>query len=147
VYEGGIRTPGVAFWPGHIPQGELRTPIHAVDWMPTLCELTGTTVSDDLKWDGQSIWQLLQSPQTKLADRMLYSASPSFRAQMVRYGRWKLVVTKANEGRPASEELFDLDVDPAETKNLTTQRPDVLADMRRRLAEISSHDNDSRPTD
>lgn len=147
VYEGGIRTPGIAYWPGHIARGELQTPIHAVDWMPTLCELTGAQVKGDLKWDGQNIWPLLQNPQTKLADRTLYSAAPGFRAQMVHQGKWKFIVTRAQDDKPGFEELFDLETDPGEAKNLLQQQPDVAAEMKRQLAEISSHDNDARPMD
>src|SRR5205823_3597002 len=41
VYEGGIRTPGLACWPGKLTPAEVHTPTHAADFMPTLCALTG----------------------------------------------------------------------------------------------------------
>ena len=43
-------------WPGKLTAGETLSPMHAVDWMPTLCSLVGATPAGDLKWDGIDIW-------------------------------------------------------------------------------------------
>jgi arylsulfatase A-like enzyme len=145
VYEGGIRTPAIAWWPGHIPRGELHTPLHAVDWFPTLCALAGAKARQDLKWDGANILPLLEKPDTQLPERTLYSAAPGFRAQMVRRGDWKLVVTAARGEQPRTEELFNLASDPGESKNLAHERADVLAEMKRQLDELSSRDKDAVP--
>lgn len=148
VYEGGIRTPGVVRWPGRLEPGEIHTPLHAVDWMPTLCALAGADKpAEDLKWDGTNIWPVLAGSVESMPDRTLYSAAGGFRAQMVRHGNWKLVVTQASGKKGPSEELFDLAADLGEAKNLAAEQPAVLADMKRRLAEISARDRDAVPND
>jgi arylsulfatase A-like enzyme len=148
VYEGGIRTPGVAHWPGKLKPDLTRTPLHAVDWMPTLCALAGAKPAGDLKWDGADIWPALAEPEKAFPPRTIYSAAPGFRAQMVRHGDWKLVVTtgeskKGGKKKAATEELFNLASDIGEAKNLAAGKPDVLAEMKKRLAEISARDKDA----
>lgn len=147
VYEGGIRTPGVIHWPARLKAGEVHTPLHAVDWMPTLCSLAGAQCGADLKLDGTNIWPVLTQEQTQLPPRTLYSAAPGFRAQMVRHGDLKLVVTKGTGKKETTYELFDLASDLGETKNLAAEKPDLLAEMKQRLAEISARDKDAVAND
>jgi arylsulfatase A-like enzyme len=146
VYEGGIRTPGLASWPGKLKAAQINTPLHAVDWMPTLLALIGAKPERDLKWDGMNIWPVL-TQQADLPVRTLYTAAPGFRAQAVRHGDWKLVVThsdtKKNKATTAKEELFNLATDIGEGKNLAADRPDVFAEMKGRLAQISQRDKDA----
>jgi arylsulfatase A-like enzyme len=147
VYEGGIRTPGVVHWPGKVKPGAVDTPLHAVDWMPTLCALAGAQCGAELKWDGMNIWPVLAREQTQFPPRTLYSAAPAFRAQMVRHGDWKLVVTKGTGKKETTYELFDLASDLGETKNLAAEEPEVLTEMKQRLAEISARDKDAVAND
>jgi arylsulfatase A-like enzyme len=147
VYEGGIRTPGLASWPGRLEAGEVPTPLHAVDWMPTLCALAGAEPSGDLKWDGMNIWPVLTQQEKASPPRSLYSAAAGFRAQMVRYGDWKLIVTQGGKKKSNTQELFHLAADLGETKNLAAERPEMLAEMLKRLAEISARDKDAVPND
>nr|QEO74380.1 hypothetical protein [uncultured bacterium] len=152
VYEGGIRTPGLASWPGKLKPAEVHTPLHAVDWMPTLCALTGAKPDGDLKWDGTNIWTVVSQPTTPMPARTLYTAAPGFRAQALRHGDWKLVVTHGNakKGPPAGtakEELFNLASDLGETKDLAAEKPEVLAQMRQRLVEVAQRDKDAVAND
>jgi len=149
VYEGGIRTPGLACWPGKLAVGETSIPMHAIDWMPTLCTLAGAKVGGDLKWDGVDLWPMLTNPSKVPPARTLYTAAPSFRAQAVRHGDWKLIVTASNgkKGTKGQEELFNLATDPGEKENLTAKKPEVLKEMKERLAEISKADRDAVAND
>jgi arylsulfatase A-like enzyme len=152
VYEGGIRTPGVARWPGKLAPGEVHTPLHAVDWMPTLCALAGAKPTGDLKWDGMNIWPVLTRQEKAPLPRTIYSAGTGFRSAALRHGDWKLIVSRAAEGKKGpkqspSEELFNLASDPGETKNLAAEKPDVLADLKQRLATISARDKDAVAND
>ena len=79
-----------------VRDGEVHTPLHAVDWMPTITALAGATPAGDLKWDGVNIWPALANPDSPLPTRALYTAAPAMRAQAVRHGDWKLIVTHAN---------------------------------------------------
>ena len=147
VYEGGIRTPGIVHWPGKLQPGEVHAPLHAVDWMPTLCGLAGVRPAGDRKWDGIEIWPVLRQPKNAWPARTVYSAAPGFRAQMVRHGDWKLVVTKPGGKKRATEELFHLADDLGEKKDLAAGNPDVLSEMKKRLAEAAAHDRDAVPRD
>ena len=152
IYEGGIRVPVLASWPGKLKAGSNETPLHAVDWMPTLCALAGAKPTGDLKWDGLNIWPLLTGQASAPPARTLYTAAPGFRAQAVRHGDWKLVVTqsggkKAPPTGAAKEELFNLASDPAESKNLAAENAAMLAEMKRRLAEVSARDRDAVAND
>jgi arylsulfatase A-like enzyme len=111
--------------------------------MPTLCALAGAVPAQDLKWDGLNVWPVLTRQVKTLPPRTLYSAAPAFRAQMVRHGDWKLIVTRAAGKKGPTEELFDLAADLSETKNLAAEKPEVLAEMKQRLAEISARDKDA----
>jgi arylsulfatase A-like enzyme len=150
VYEGGIRTPGLASWPGKIAPGQTQTPMHAIDWMPTLTKLAGAK-EGDLKWDGMDIWPMLAQPGKDWPVRTLYTAAPGFRAQAVRHGDWKYVRTAANGKKAADkagdDELFNLADDPAESKNLAASQPAMLAQMKERLAAVSARDKDSVAND
>jgi arylsulfatase A-like enzyme len=149
IYEGGIRTPGLASWPGKLAVGEVHAPLHAVDWMPTLCSLVGATPKTDLKWDGMDVWPALMQPTKPLAERTLYTAAPGFRAQAIRHGEWKLIVTRegTKKNKTTGDELYNLADDPAESKNVAAMRPDIVAKMKQRLADISRLDRDAVAND
>jgi arylsulfatase A-like enzyme len=68
---------------------------------------------------------------------------------MVRHGDWKLIVTSADgkKGKAAQVELFNLATDLGEAKNLASELPDKVAEMKQRLAEISRRDRDAVAND
>ena len=123
--------------------------MHAVDWMPTLCALTGAKPTTDLKWDGTDVWQAIIGQTKSLPTRTIYTAAPGFRAQMVRHGAWKLIVTNADskKGKAGQIELFNLANDLGETKNLADAMPDKVAEMKRLLADVSARDRDAVAND
>lgn len=153
VYEGGIRTPGVVHWPGRLKPAAIQTPLHAVDWMPTLCALAGVKLPADVNWDGIDVWRVLAQPDSSWPARTVYSAGTGFRSQMVRHGDWKLIVhhqavaAKSAKATVAREELYNLAHDIAESKNLAAQQPAILADLKRRLAEVAAQDRDAVAND
>jgi arylsulfatase A-like enzyme len=151
IYEGGIRTPGLASWPGKLKPADLQAPVHAADWMPTLCQLAGVKPKADLRWDGHDIGSALSDPTKPQPERTIYTAAPGFRAQAVRHGDWKLIVTQANAKKNKSaagqEELFNLADDFGESKNLAASSPQKLAEMKQVLAEAARRDRDALPND
>ncbi len=140
LYEGGIRVPTIANWPGRLPPGQCTTPLHITDWMPTFCALAGHAPAQDLKWDGRNAWPALTG-EAPAADRVLYWTAPGFRASAVRYGPWKLIAHAADQG--PKYELYHLERDPQEATNLAEREPARLADLQQRLAEIARTDRDS----
>ncbi len=141
IYEGGIRVPTIARWPGKLKAGAtFDSPVHIVDWMPTFCALAESQLkSNALKWDGDNIWPAL-SGETELPERPLYSAGVSFRSQALRQGDWKLIVfAGANE----RSELYHIGEDPNEANNLAKTMPEKVASMMQLLAAEAKNDRDA----
>jgi arylsulfatase A-like enzyme len=138
LYEGGIRTPAVVCWPGQLKPRRVDDPIHAVDWMPTLCSLAKVKPPRDLRWDGRNIWPVLVG-QSAAAPRTLYWRGPD-QSAAIRVDDWKLVESVAGK-----TELFNIAADPGETTNLALQQPFRVLDLRKRMFECASRDNDARP--
>ena len=151
IYEGGIRTPGLACWSGKLTPGEVHAPMHAADWMPTLCALTGAKPASDLKWDGMNVWPTLTRSVSEGSQqpRTIYTVAPGFRAQMIRHGDWKLIVTNADskKGKAGQTELFNLADDLGESKNLAPDMPEKVAELRKLLVTVSSRDRDAVAND
>ncbi len=128
VYEGGIRVPTIVSWPGRVPaDSKVDDVVCVLDWMPTFCGLAGHSVR--LEAGGQDIWPVIAGkagpdPRTL---RWKFGGRTA-----VRLGDWKLVVAK-NADRA---ELFNLAKDPSESKNLASQMPDKVAELK---AAISKH--------
>ena len=141
VYEGGIRTPTIARWPGKLKPGKFTGVAHISDWMPTLCALAGYMPEKDLKWDGLNLWPHLTGAEPPKS-RAIYIAGPGFRSRMVREGDWKLILTGAEKA-----ELFDLAADPNETTDRATKMPGKVAALRTRLEQLAKADRDALAED
>jgi arylsulfatase len=119
LWEGGIRVPLIAKWPGRIPAGSVsHFPSAFWDFMPTIAELAGT---DAPAHDGVSLVPtLLGRPEDQVAHEYLYW---EFRGgQAVRLGNYKGIRL-----RPEAEtELYDLAADPDESENVAQEHPDVV---------------------
>jgi arylsulfatase A-like enzyme len=139
LYDGGIRVAAFANWPGRLKPGKFTAPLHAVDWMPTLCALAGATPKEDLKWDGRDVWPWLSGAQ-KPEPRVLYWAGTGFRTAAVREGDWKLFLTR--QGNKA--ELFHLGRDPFEKEDLAAKEPERVQRFRALLDRHAARDNDAK---
>lgn len=121
LYEGGIRAPTIAWWPGTIAPGRVsHEPLAAWDWLATACELSETDVEHPT--DGISFAPLLLG-QKQLAHEYLYWSYAGKRA--LRRGRWKVV----QPGKDEPLELYDLEADLGETSDLALRHPDVLKEL------------------
>jgi arylsulfatase A-like enzyme len=122
LYEGGIRAPFIARWPGKIQPGttsDLLTTF--VDFMPTVADVIGAAAPSGT--DGISILPtLLGQKQTKLHDSLYFEIYEPYFQQSVRLGDWK----GYRLGTKAPLELYDLKADPAEKQNLAAAHPDVV---------------------
>lgn len=142
LYEGGIRVPAWMNWRGTLQPGRFTAPLHAVDWMPTLCALAGYRPRADLKWDGRDVGAWLRGQQ-KPRPRPLYWAGTGFESHAVRDGDWKLLVNHPN----GKSELFNLALDPYEKSDLAAKEPEQTRRLQALLDEFRRKDATRRPRD
>lgn len=125
LFEGGIRVPGIAHWPGKISAGVSDTPVMSFDWMPTFMTLSGATLPAGLELDGEDLSPLLLRQQP-LSSRSLFWR---YRGQkVIREGNWKLLVDQEQ-----GTMLFNLQTDPGETTNLAAAQPERVERLRQQL--------------
>lgn len=124
LYEGGIRVPMIAYWPGTISPAVSSVPLALWDLTPTLLELAGADMPPDL--DGFSMVPLLLGdeagqPRHDVASPLYWETfNWIYRSQAARLGRFKAVRRSIVDARDAVE-LYDLEADRAETTNLAGQ--------------------------
>ncbi|MEO0510657.1 MAG: arylsulfatase [Verrucomicrobiota bacterium] len=140
MYEGGIRVPFVAWWPGVIRAGRSSNHLAAHwDLMPTACELAGVAAPAGI--DGISYAPLLKGKEAEQAQHdYLYFELHWPTKRGVRQGDWVAVQEKTTEVDPNANpvELFNLKDDLAQKKNLAEQYPERLEAMKALLAEAHS---------
>jgi arylsulfatase A-like enzyme len=130
LYEGGIRCPLLVRWPGKIKAGTTSDHISAHwDLFPTFCELAGTETPDDL--DGISFLPALLGAEQKQHEYLYWEFFEGGGTRAVRIGKWKAVQNQVNrEGQNASIEIYDLESDRAETRNLADQNAELITRVR-----------------
>jgi arylsulfatase A len=143
TWEGGVRVPFIARWPGRIPTGKTcREPAMTIDLLPTIAKLTGAKLPEH-KIDGKDIaGLLLDQPNAKSPHEALFFYWGK-ELQGVRSGPWKLYFPHTyrtlaggpggKDGQPAlykdaktGLELYNLDSDVSERRDVATQHPDVV---------------------
>jgi arylsulfatase A len=135
LYEGGLRVPLIVRGPGLASRRVIDVPVVNTDWVPTLLELAGLPAAEGL--DGASVATLLRSGKTARGARTFFWHLPHYTNQgsrpagAVREGRWKLV-EHYDDGKT---ELFDLERDAGEQKDLSRAEPARTAALRRKLRE------------
>ena len=138
LYEGGIRVPMIARWPGKIKAGAVSDHLSAFwDVMPTVAELTGVDAPAGI--DGISFAPtLLGRPGEQQKHKFLYWEFPGYGGQQaVRMGRWKAVrqgMARRNNKQPLRIQLFDLDKDPGEQHDVAAENAGVVEKMRSIMA-------------
>ena len=126
VYEGGLRVPLVAKWPGKVEAGGTNnTPWMFVDILPTLASLSGAPLPEYL--DGVSLLPtILGKQQDDLSERFLYWEYPRRRLwQAGRKGKWKAV----RYGIDGGMELYDLESDPQEDRDVSSLHPELVLEF------------------
>lgn len=131
MYEGGIRVPGMVYWPGKIRAG-LTSDVawYFADFLPTAAALAGTETPVNI--DGISLLPYLADPALDSPARFLYWEfyEPVFQ-QAVRWKNWKAVRT----GLGGDLELYNLDVDIAEAHDISRENPAVVMEIEKYLEE------------
>ena len=135
-FEGGLRSPLIAWWPGVIPAGQTTNEfLTALEVLPTFAALSGAP-SPGVKLDGFNMLPVLQGKQKSSRTEMFWEWPSVYQAARVGNYKWVSYVPRGNkDNRPPKEELFDLSSDAGETRNLAGEKPDVLASVKARFAQ------------
>jgi arylsulfatase B len=141
LWEGGIRVPFAVQWKARLPAGRVYDhPVSALDILPTSLAAAGAKAPDGL--DGVDLLPYLTGVKKGEPHESLFWR---FRSNIaLRMGKWKLV-RQAERGRQqAAFQLFDLDADVGETKDLAEAQPEVLERMRRELDRLNGQMREPR---
>lgn len=144
LYEGGIREPFLARWPGKIPAGVTNdtTIVHAADLFPTFCDLAGVK-APDVDFDGEVMSDAILGKSERQRSKPLFweygsdfdiqPGNPRFRSPRLamRDRQWKLLMNNDGSGK----ELYNLEKDHAETTNLAESHPEIVKRMAQQLKE------------
>ncbi len=131
LYEGGVRVPFLASWPGHFPEGAVSDHVvSTVDVTATVLDLVGAPAATDphVATDSVSFAAAARGDLGAPARPYLYWEYRPAGAQAVRQGDWKLVRTGLKKGAPRLA-LYDLSADPAESTDLAASFPELVATL------------------
>lgn len=145
AFEGGVREPFIARWPGKIPARSVsRVPAMTIDLLPTIAKLVGAELPKERIIDGRDFWQILSGAKAARNphDALYFYWGRELHA--VRSGKWKLHLPHAyrhleyagKDGQPGKDSypnlelsLFDLERDIGESTNLAGKHPEVVKEM------------------
>ncbi len=129
LYEGGIREPMIAWWPGKIEEGTNSNHISAFwDVMPTLAELVGTETPKNI--DGISFLPtLLNNEGQKKHDYLYWEFHELGGRKAIRKGNWKLVQYNVLNPGKTTTELYDLSIDIGEKNDVAMEHPEVVEEL------------------
>ncbi len=123
--EGGVRSPLLVRWPGHIPRGtSIASIAGAIDLLPTLAALAGITLKNEKPLDGQSQAERLLGKPIEPDERLIFShwaGKVSVRSQRYRLDQ---------DGK-----LFDMTSDPGQRQDLSAKLPEIADTLRKTVAE------------
>lgn len=148
TWEGGVREPLLARWPGRIPPGRVCTGLASMmDILPTVAGLTDAPRPKNAL-DGMDIWPMLSGRKSEL-DRDVLLYFDDVNVQCARLGKWKLHFSRYNNatwsppppgGRKnitlARPELYDLANDPDESYDVAAEHPDIVVKMQGRVGAL-----------
>lgn len=156
-WEGGHRVPFIARWPGRIAPGRVSAQTMTLtDVMATVASVVGVALPDDAAEDSHDMLPVLLGVQDEAQAVRPYTLTQSFRGQLqIRRGPWKYLDHAGSGGNDYAKEelqryqlperaphapgqLYNLDDDPGETRNLYDERPDIVKELQALLAETKS---------
>jgi arylsulfatase A len=136
VFEGGTRTPFIAWGPGRVAPGVSDEVVCTIDLPRSLATLAGQTPPADTFPDSQDLLAaLLGQPEGKGRESLIQQDNGTSGRFGFRSGTWKLVREPAGKGQPRAgrDRLYDLQADPGEVTDVAGRFPDVVARLAREL--------------
>ena len=138
TWEGGVREPTIAWWPGKIAPGTSCDAVAGtIDLLPTAVKLAGGKVPGEPVIDGRDISPILFG-QSTVSPREAHYYFANYNLQAVRQGAWKLAIKPQNEAmgkdplddaKGKEPRLYNLDADIAEHNNVADKHPDVVTKL------------------
>jgi arylsulfatase A len=123
TFEGGMRVPTIAWWPGQIPPGTESNEITSMmDILPTLVELAGGAQPADRELDGGNIWPILNGQSNAKSPYEAFYFYRGLKLEAVRKGDWKLYLT--------SGELYNLKDDISESQDAAKANPAIVSGLK-----------------
>ena len=127
LWEGGVRVPGIVRWPGHVPSGVVSDEvIQMTDLFPTLLAAAGSRAEPSWKVDGVNVLPAWLG-QGRVPDRTLFWEWRSEGSNQIAAMRGKHKLVIVNDGSP---ELFDVEADPGERRNIIAEHDEIAARLR-----------------
>ena len=152
TWEGGVRVPTIAWWPGRVPAGSVNDAVAAtIDLLPTFVSLAGGTVPATPVIDGRDITSILLG-QSKESAREAHYYFSGYDLHAVRQGRWKLALVPQPEDMgkraktPPGLRLYDLDTEIGEQTDVAAQHPEIVAKLKALADKMSSEIGGKTPT-
>ena len=153
TWEGGVRVPTIAWWPGKIaPKSTSDAVAGTIDLLPTCVTIAGGKVPAGPVIDGRDLSPVLFG-KSKDSPREAHYYFSGYNLQAVRQGRWKLAVAAqadaadktTAEASKTNPRLYDLDKDIGETTNLADKHPDVVEKLTKLAATMSDEIGGQKP--
>jgi arylsulfatase A-like enzyme len=129
LYEGGVHVPLIVKWPGKVKPGSTSDhPSAFWDWLPTFAEITGAEKPKEI--DGISFLPtMLGQPAQKKHDYLYWEFHELGGRQAILKDGWKLVKLQVKDDSKMTVELYNLNADPGETKDLSTNHPEKVKEL------------------
>jgi arylsulfatase A-like enzyme len=140
LYDGGVRMPFIARWPGQVPAGQVsESVISAVDFLPTMCNLAGCGSSLNAELDGEDVSDILFGAGRARTKPLFWDFRFRQAGSLIHHspqlamldGKWKLLMNRDG----SRVELYDVSDNRMEVDNLADQEPGRVAQMSARLIE------------
>jgi len=141
LYEGGIREPFIAYWPGKIKSHSTSDHPGAFwDLLPTFEEVAGIPLTKNI--DGLSLLPIWEGRPAKQHEYFYWEFHENNGRQAVRYGKWKGVRLNVSTNTDAPIELYDLESDPGERRNIAGEHPEIVQSIKTFMAQAHQSNKD-----
>ncbi|MEZ5940098.1 MAG: arylsulfatase [Planctomycetaceae bacterium] len=129
LYEGGVRVPAIVKWPGHVKPSTTSDYVSGFeDWLPTILDAVGAAKNIPKDVDGVSLVPLLVHGEQQQRPFLYREFAGYGGQQSIREGNWKAVRQGMARGNLKTE-LYDLEADVSESKDVAAEHPEVVAHL------------------